>query len=102
MTYVLVSVLHFIVKLVLLPVAVLLTIANYMFCFAGGIVCFFMKIIGVLFVLGGILLMVTEPHNYTMGWQAILIGTVFGGVPMFLKDFGSAMLSGVTGALRRI
>lgn len=102
MANILVGLLHFAVKLLLLPVAIILTIANYMFCFAGGVVCFFTKIIGVIFVAGGILLMVTEPHNYTMGWQAILIGTLLGGVPMFLRDFGSAMLSGVTGALRRV
>ncbi len=98
----LVGVLHFVMKLVLLPVVVLLTIANYMFCFAGGIVCFITKIIGGFFVISGILLMVTEPQNYIMGWQAILIGTLFGGVPMFFRDFGSAMLSGITGALSRI
>ena len=102
MTNIFGGLLHFIVKLILFPVAIVLTIVNYMLCFAGGIVCFFTKIIGVIFVLGGIILMVSEPHNYVMGWQAILIGTLLGGLPMFLKDFGSAILSGVTGALRRL
>lgn len=102
MTNFLVGLLHFVVKLVLFPIAVVLSVINYMFCFAGGIVCFITKIIGGFFVICGILLMVTEPHNYAMGWQSILIGTLFGGVPMFLRDFGSAMLSGITGALRRI
>ena len=96
------EILHVVIKLVLIPVAMVLTVANYMLKFAGGVVCFITKMIGIIFVMGGILVIVMEPHNTTMGWQAILIGTLFGGVPAFLRDFGSAMLSRITGTLRRV
>lgn len=94
--------LHIAMKLILLPVAIVLTIVNYVFCFAGGVVCYIAKFMAVLFVMGGILLVISEPLNFMMGWQAILIGALFGRVPIFLKNFGSAILSGIVGVMRRV
>lgn len=96
------GILHIAMKLILLPIAIVLTIANYVFCFAGGVVCYMTKFMAVLFVMGGMLLVISEPRNFMMGWQAILIGAIFGGVPIFLKNFGSAILSGIVEVLRRI
>lgn len=96
------GILRMAMKLILFPIAIVLTIVNYVFCFAGGVVCYMAKFMAVLFIMGGILLVITEPRNFMMGWQAILIGAIFGGVPIFLKNFGSAILSGIVEVLKSI
>ena len=96
------GILHMAMKLIFLPIAIVLTIVNYVFCFAGGVICYMAKFMAVLFIMGGILLVITEPRNFMMGWQAILIGASFGGVPIFLKNFGSAILSGIVEVLKSI
>ena len=96
------GILHLAMKLILFPIAIVLTIVNYVFCFAGGVICYMAKFMAVLFVMGGILLVISEPRNFMMGWQAVLIGAIFGGVPIFLKNFGSAILSGIVEVLKSI
>lgn len=95
-------ILHYILKLLMLPVVLVLTIVNYMFSFAGGIICLITGLIGGFFIIGGIISLVMNPHNITFVWQSILIGMIIGGVPVFLKDFGSGILKGITGFLADI
>lgn len=97
-----IGLLRFIIRLILLPIVMVLTVINYMFCFVGGIFCFIAGALGLIFIFGGLLMIFTEPHNYTMAWHAVLLGALFGGIPMFLKDFGSAILYDITDVLSRV
>ncbi len=96
------SVLHFLLKIVLIPVILILTILHYMFSFGGGIICWISSIIGVIFFLGGITIIIMDPHNTTMIWQSFVIGMIFGGIPMFFMDLISEILSGLINLLSEI
>ncbi|SFL48050.1 hypothetical protein SAMN05216390_13321 [Lachnospiraceae bacterium KH1T2] len=96
------GILHFLLKLAILPVVLILTIFNFMFSFAGRVICMLTGLLGGFFIIGGIISLVMDPHNITFVWQSILIGMIIGGVPVFLKEFGSAILNSITGFLADI
>ena len=103
MMEIILKILYFTIKLfILFPIAIVLTIINYMFCFAGNIICFLSKIIGGFFVLGGVVTLICEPNISHVAWTVILMGILLGSLTEFLCDFGTEILNGVTHALMDI
>ena len=94
--------LHWLLKLALLPVIIVLIFITGMFDFAGGVIQMICGLFGAIFIVVSIASLIMGQCDWNFFWQGMLIGMLFGGVPAFLRSFGTELLSAVTNLLSEI
>lgn len=93
---------HIVLRIVLVPLVLALILASCLLGFAGGVIKILSGLVGVVFILGGIISVVMQPYNGKFFWECMLIGVIFGGVPVFICTLGSAFINKIVIALSRI
>ena len=96
------SVLHFLLKVVLLPVQIVLTILIYMIDFAGGGFGFIFGLVGGFIILAGLSCLFMPPVDWKLFIEAMIAGTVIGSLPRMVRYFGESVLIGMKGLLAKI
>ncbi len=96
------SVLHFLLKVVLLPVQIVLTILICMIDFAGGVFGFIFGLIGGFIILAGLSCLFMPPVDWKLFFEAMITGTVIGSFPRMVRYFGESVLVGMKSFLARI
>lgn len=96
------SVLHFLLKVVLLPVQIVLTILICMIDFAGGVFGFIFGLIGGFIILAGLSCLFMSPVDWKLFFEAMIAGTVIGSFPRMVRYFGESVLVGMKSFLARI
>ena len=95
------SVLHFLLKVVLLPVQIVLTILICMIDFAGGVFGFIFGLVGGFIILAGLSCLFMPPVDWKF-IEAMIAGTVIGSLPRMVRYFGESVLIGMKGLLAKI
>ena len=96
------SVLHFLLKVVLLPVQIVLTILICMIDFAGGVFGFLFVLVGGFIILAGLSCLFMPPVDWKLFIEAMIAGTVIGSFPRMVRYFGESVLVGMKGLLAKI
>ena len=91
------SVLHFLLKVVLLPVQIVLTILICMIDFAGGVFGFIFGLVGGFIILAGLSCLFMQPVDWKLFIEAII-----GSLPRMVRYFGESVLIGMKGLLAKI
>ncbi len=96
------SIIHILLKIVLLPIQIVLTILIIMIDFAGGVFGFVFGIIGGFIIIGGFSCLFMPPIDWKLFIEAMVIGTLIGSLPRIVRCFGESLLIGMKDLLARI
>ncbi|MBO6308223.1 MAG: hypothetical protein J6I76_00770 [Oribacterium sp.] len=96
------SIVHIILKIVLLPVQIILTMLICMIDFAGGVFGFIFGIVGGFIIIAGFSCLFMPPVDWKLFTEAMVIGTLIGSFPRMVRYFGESLLIGMKDLLARI
>ena len=93
---------HIVLRIVVVPLILALMLISCLLGFAGGIIKILTGLVGVVFILGGIISIVMQPCNGKYFWECMLIGMFLGGVPVFICTLGSVFINKIIIALSSV
>lgn len=96
------TVLRFILRIVLLPVQAVLTLLVLAIDFLSGWAILAFRIIGALFLLGGLCQFISKTGSASLGWQGIIVAVIIVVVPQALTIWGEGGLLRIKEMLARI
>ena len=96
------TVLRFILRIALLPVQAVLTLLVLAIDFLSGWAILAFRIIGALFLLGGLCQFISKTGSASLGWQGIIVAVIIVAVPQALTIWGEAGLIRLKELLARI
>ena len=96
------SIVHIILKIVLLPVQIILTMLICMIDFAGGVFGFIFGIVGGFIIIAGFSCLFMRPVDWKLFTEAMVIGTLIGSFSRMVRYFGESLLIGMKDLLARI
>ncbi len=97
-----VEIIRFVIRIILLPIQITLSILIYMIDFTGGVFSFISGIIGTVIILGGICGLFMPPIDWRLFWAAMIIGSLIGVLPGIVAEFGDAILMAIKYILAQI
>lgn len=96
------TVLRFILRIALLPVQAVLTLLVLAIDFLSGWAILAFRIIGALFLLGGLCQFISKTGSASLGWQGIIVAVIIVAVPQALTIWGQAGILGLKELLGRV
>ena len=96
------SIFHILLKMVLLPVQIVLTILIFMIDFAGGVFGFVFGIGGGFIIMAGFSCLFMPPIDWKLFTEAMIIGTLIGSFPRMVRFIGESLLIGLKGFIAKI
>lgn len=96
------TVLRFILRIALLPVQAVLTLLVLAIDFLSGWAILAFRIIGVLFLFGGLCQFISKTGSTSLGLQGIIVAVIIVVVPQALTIWGQAGILGLKELLGRV
>ena len=96
------TVLRFILRIALLPVQAVLTLLVLAIDFLSGWAILAFRIIGALFLFGGLCQFISKTGSASLGWQGIMVAVIIVAVPQALTIWGQAGILGLKELLGRV
>ncbi|SFG20881.1 hypothetical protein [Lachnobacterium bovis] len=85
-------IIHFMLKIIFLPIQIVLTVLISMLDFASGVISVVFGLVGGIFVLLAFSFLFTSPIDWKMFMEALIFGSLIGVLPHLVRYCGDTIL----------
>lgn len=85
-------IIHFMLKIIFLPIQIVLTVLISMLDFASGVISVVFGLVGGIFVLLAFSFLFTSPIDWKMFMEALIFGSLIGALPHLVSYCGDTIL----------